>query len=58
MRKNIFFNELATEKQNRILDAFGASSAKELGFDTNPYAVAVYDTEGNLMQLELLEPAV
>ena len=57
MRKNIFFNELATDKQNRILDSFGADSAEELGLDKNPYASAVYDMDGNLMQLEVFEPA-
>lgn len=58
MRKNIFFNELATEVQTRILDSFGADSAAELGLDTNPYAVAVYDTDGHVEALEVFEPAI
>ena len=58
MRKNIFFNELTTEVQARILDSFGADNAAELGLDTNPYAVAVYDKEGNVEALEVFEPAI
>ena len=58
MRKNIFFNELATEVQTRILDSFGADNAAELGLDVNPYAVAVYDIDGHVEALEVFEPAV
>ena len=58
MRKNIFFNELATEVQTRILDSFGADSAVELGLDTNPYAIAVYDIDGYVEALEVFEPAI
>ena len=58
MRKSIFFNELTTEVQARILDSFGADNAAELGLDTNPYAVAVYDTDGHVEALEMFEPAV
>ena len=58
MRKNIFFNELTTEVQARILDSFGADNATELGLDVNPYAVAVYDKEGNVEALEMFEPAI
>ena len=58
MRKNIFFNELATEVQTRILDSFGADSAAELGLDINPYAIAVYDTDGYVEALEVFEPAI
>lgn len=58
MRKQIFFNELATEVQQRILDSFGADNAAQLGLDTNPYAVAVYDTDGHVEAVEMFEPAV
>lgn len=58
MRKSIFFNELTTEVQARILDSFGADNAAELGLDVNPYAVAVYDKEGNVEALEMFEPAI
>lgn len=58
MRKSIFFNELTTEVQARILDSFGADSATELGLDVNPYAVAVYDTDGHVEALEMFEPAI
>ena len=58
MRKSIFFNELTTEVQARILDSFGADNAAELGLDVNPYAVAVYDTDGHVEALEMFEPAV
>lgn len=57
-RKSIFFNELATYAQNKILDSFGASCAAELGLDTNPYAEVVYDESGALERIELFEPAV
>ena len=58
MRKSIFFNELTTEVQARILDSFGDDNAAELGLDTNPYAVAVYDKDGNVEALEMFEPAI
>lgn len=58
MKKNIFFSELSEMTQNRILDAFGADSAADLGLDTNPYAVAVYDTDGHVEALEMFEPAI
>lgn len=58
MKKNIFFSELSVMAQNRILDAFGADSAADLGLDTNPYAVAVYDTDGHVEALEMFEPAI
>lgn len=58
MKKNIFFSELSVMTQNRILDAFGADSAADLGLDINPYAVAVYDTDGHVEALEMFEPAI
>ena len=58
MRKSIFFNELTTEVQARILDSFGADNAAELGLDVNPYAVAVYDRDGHVEALEMFEPAI
>lgn len=57
MRRNIFFSELATEVQNRILDSFGADTAEELGLDVNPYATAIYDREGRVEAIEMFEPA-
>ena len=58
MRKNIYFSELSLQNQLKILEGYGADTAAELGYDTNPFAAAIYDKEGNLMQVELFEPAV
>lgn len=55
--RNIFFSELTTEVQNKILDSFGASSAAELGLDKKPYITATYDSDGHVEAVGVFEPA-
>lgn len=57
MSKQIYFKELTALVQNKILEAFGATSAAELGLDSKPYATVVYDADGNVERVELFEPA-
>lgn len=58
MKKPIYFADLTEQKQNQILDQYGATSAHDLGLDINPYAYAWFDWDGEPMGIELLEPAV
>lgn len=58
MKKPVYFADLTEQKQNQILDQYGAASAHDLGLDMNPYAYILFDWDGELMGIELLEPAV
>ena len=57
MRKQIYFKELPKFVQNKILDAYGANSAEEIGLDKEPYAV-VEERDGCVEAVGVLKAAI
>lgn len=57
MRKQIYFKELPKFVQNKILDAYGANSAEEIGLDKEPYA-EVEERDGYVEAVGVLKTAI
>ena len=57
MRKQIYFKELPKFVQNKILDAYGANSAEEIGLDKEPYAT-VEERDGCVEAIGVLKTAI
>ena len=57
MRKQIYFKELPKFVQNKILDAYGANSAEEIGLDKEPYAV-IEERDGRVEAVGMLKTAI
>lgn len=52
----IYFKDLPTVLQHKILDMYGADCAADLGLDINPYATVYEDSEG-VGAIGVFEPA-
>lgn len=52
----IYFKDLPTVLQHKILDMYGADSPADLGLDVNPYATVYEDSEG-VGAIGVFEPA-
>ena len=54
--KLIYFRDLPTVLQHKILDMYGADNPAELGLDVEPYAAVYEDAEG-VGAIGVFEPA-
>lgn len=52
----IYFKDLPTVLQHKILDMYGADCAADLGLDDKPYAAVYEDSEG-VGAIGVFEPA-
>lgn len=57
MRKQVYFKELPKFIQNKILDAYGANTAEEIGLDKEPYAV-IDEKDGYVEAIGMLKTAI